>query len=474
MACSSTLPTRTILLALCFAVCGSAALAAETGNPRAGKSSDNASANAAAKALPNPTVNVEVTEWAVFVADVVNPTLNARNLFSDPLPSFAEDLRTASSDDHAKPGDPAPLGLIRLSADGPIDKTETVDVQLSFNSGRLLGHWPTAKTRSAAVLWKDLGLATDTTATERRLPEGSWLAPLRSGSLPLLAGGTRESFLLYDLELPYQIQMHVSRRSAETYSVSQSSSAALLDVTFYKPDTGHWRTAMVSSLASSGAGAMPAAPDLPAAVATSNSAYSAVQIVRANGAVVTMTKIQPALSAASAPAATGAKKASAAPKPAIAAKPTEFVLGPATETDDTVLAPWRGKLAAAGLAAADQDAILKILARHALDPKRLTAVCRLDPAELDRIVPLEVVPQPKKITRVALVIVRGIDPAIDDDLDRLIKKLGDPSWKVRDAATKEIHKFGVRAKSRLETAANDKDVEISYRAEMLLAGIGKE
>ena len=116
---------------------------------------------------------------------------------------------------------------------------------------------------------------------------------------------------------------------------------------------------------------------------------------------------------------------------------------------------------------------MKILARHVLDPKRLTAVCRLDPAELDRVLPLEVVPQPKKISRIALVIVKNIDPAIDDELDRLIKQLGDPSWKIRDRATKEIHKLGVRAKKRLEVAANDKDAEIAYRAELLLGSSAK-
>ena len=117
--------------------------------------------------------------------------------------------------------------------------------------------------------------------------------------------------------------------------------------------------------------------------------------------------------------------------------------------------------------------MLKILARHALDSKQLTAIFRLDPAEFDRILPLEIVPQPKKISRIALVIVKGIDPAIEVDLDKLVKKLGDPSWKIRDAATKEVHKFGLRARPRLEKAASDKDAEVAYRAELLLESIGK-
>jgi hypothetical protein len=95
----------------------------------------------------------------------------------------------------------------------------------------------------------------------------------------------------------------------------------------------------------------------------------------------------------------------------------------------------------------------------------------MDPAELDRVLPLEIVPQPKKISRIALVIVRGMDPALNAELDALIKQMGDPSWKVRDAATKAIRKLGVRAKTRLEGAANSSDTEVAYRAEQILGSL---
>ena len=135
------------------------------------------------------------------------------------------------------------------------------------------------------------------------------------------------------------------------------------------------------------------------------------------------------------------------------------------------MAPWRAKLAAAGVSAADQEIVLEILARQALDAKRLTAIYRMDPAELDRILPLEIVPQPKNISRIALVVVKGIDPAIDTELGDWIVQLGDPSWKRREAAMKEIGKLGVRAKPQLEKAVNNKDTEIAYRAEQLLGAL---
>ncbi|HEY2148129.1 MAG TPA: hypothetical protein VGH32_09340 [Pirellulales bacterium] len=56
-------------------------------------SSAAAKAAAAAKSIPSPTINVSVTEWVVFIADVSNPQLNARNLFPDNLPPLVDDLR---------------------------------------------------------------------------------------------------------------------------------------------------------------------------------------------------------------------------------------------------------------------------------------------------------------------------------------------------------------------------------------------
>jgi hypothetical protein len=331
----------------------------------------------------------------------------------------------------------------------------------------VLGHWPRGKVRSAGLLWQDLSLAAET-AEPHKLPEGSWLEQLRGGSSSLLSGTTRESFLLYDVELPYPVAIQVKAGEGGKYSVAHGMDAPLRNLTFYKRDAdNHWRTASIASLPKAAGFAKSAVP-----AAASTKAVPAKQpvtyYVSVNGIVVPReVSSQPAAKADSTPAA-------AVVKPNAAIKGTEIALGPATETNDTVLAPWRAKLAEAGVSAADQDVVLKILARYALDPKRLTAVYRIDPAELDRILPLEVVPQPKKVSRIALVIVKGIDPAIGDELEQLIKKLGDPSWKIREAATAEIKRFGIRAKSQLEEAAKNKDTEIAFRAEQLLMGISND
>lgn len=437
-------------------------------------------AGAAAKLPAPPTVNVDVAEWVVFVADVAHPMLNGKELFRDTLPDFAGDLRSAAAAtsqpddssnspggvaqvvfvngravvaaavgsaapdvkaaaaDDSKPPAPCPIGLIRLSADGPIDRHTKVDVRLGLKSkngdavgGRALGHWPRAKARWASLLWEDVSLDAGS-GEERNLPAGSWLAELRGGSLPLVSGTTRESFLLYDLEMRYPVRMVVSAHEGR-YTFRHSMDAPLHDVTFYKRQDDHWQSATLAAKRAASKSATSTAPSLGARSSD------------APGAIEKGTDV-------------------------------EFAFGSAKETDDTVLAPWRSKLAAANVSAADQEVILKILAHHALDPNLLTAIYRLDPAELDRILPLEIVPQPKKISRIALVIVRGLDPALNSELDLLFKKLSDPSWKVREAATQAIRKLGLSAKRRLESAVNDKDTEVAYRAEQLLqdiAGAGK-
>jgi hypothetical protein len=411
-------------------------------------------------ARANPTVHVNVTEWVVLVADITNSELNARGLFHDSLPPFCEDLRTSPAPDKATPSNPGPIGMIRIAADGPLDKDDKLDVQLSFKQGRALGHWPRATVRSAGLLWQDLSL--NPGADPRKLADDSWLALLRKGSLPLAAGKTSESFLLYDVEMSYPLSIQVKGGDGGTYTVAHGMDAPLRDVTLYKPAAdGHWRSATIASLAKSSGFSKPAA-DTAAPMAKTEETRPAVVVTTAGGVVTRTIRKETVVTNRPAPVASIAG-------PDV--KGTDFALGATAEAADTVLAPWRANLTNAGILDADQNAIIKILACYALDSKRLTIVYRIDPAELDRILPLEVVPQPKRISRIALVIVRGIDPGIGDELDELIKKLGDPSWKAREAATLEIKKIGPLAKSRLEKASNNSDPEIAYRAEQLLSGL---
>ncbi|HKD38271.1 MAG TPA: hypothetical protein VKB78_15765, partial [Pirellulales bacterium] len=266
----------------------SAAPSAATATTKTATTSKTA-APAPGKSIPSPTINSTVTEWVVFVSDVSEPQINARNLFPDSLPPLVDDLRasrpvpvrayvspygmpvaTSSDEDTTaveptekpKPSDPMPIGLIRFTANGPLEKDAAVDVQLSYKNGRALGHWPRAKVRSSGILWQDLHLG-ETKTEPHKLPEGSWLESLRAGGLPIMSGSTRESFLLYDVELNYPLAMRVTGGKEGKYSVAQGTDAPLHDFTLYKRGAdGRWQTASIASLAkSAGVGSSAAKAD---------------------------------------------------------------------------------------------------------------------------------------------------------------------------------------------------------------------
>ena len=77
----------------------------------------------------------------------------------------------------------------------------------------------------------------------------------------------------------------------------------------------------------------------------------------------------------------------------------------------------------------------------------------MDDADLDRLLPIEIAPRPAKITRVALVIARNVDPALPDLIDQLISQLVDPDWKKREAASDLLASYGPAAEARLKVAA---------------------
>jgi hypothetical protein len=148
---------------------------------------------------------------------------------------------------------------------------------------------------------------------------------------------------------------------------------------------------------------------------------------------------------------------------------TVYTLQPAPTTQPGDLADtWKPIITGAGIDPADAALMTRVIARYALDPHRMTAVYRMDSAELDRMLPIEIVPQPAKITRLALVIVINADSSAGTIVDDLIKQLGDDDWGKRDAAYNALASMGPAAQAKLNGAKNNSDLEISWRAERLL------
>jgi hypothetical protein len=118
-----------------------------------------------------------------------------------------------------------------------------------------------------------------------------------------------------------------------------------------------------------------------------------------------------------------------------------------------------------------KDLVAMLLDRYSKDlfePGELIVLVRLSREAIDEAVPLDVFPTPKKLTRVPLVVIHGVDPRLQDRAKVLVKQLGDPVWKSREEAEARLLTLGPAAVPALEEALRDKDVEVVYRVERLL------
>ena len=396
----------------------------------------------------SPEGSFEVYDWVVFVADPNQPQTNASEMFLSTLPDLVGGRRTAAPVEKAN--EPGPVGIIRFSGNSGKDK---VDVLLENKGGKFLGHWPRAQTRTNGLLWQNLIVGERAPETSDALGASSWFNGLRSTAAPsLLHEGKGEKFLLYDAEPAYKFPLRIQPGNAELqYLVTNNDKAPVKDLTFYRKQPDGWHTADISELPSTSKAQPTTVPtQSPATRATTRLAATqpSSQPVSAASRPSTIASTQPATQPTGFPvalSATGLTEASA------------------------VLAPWRQKLTASGLPPADFDLILKILERHALTANRLSAIYRLDAGQLDQLLPLDIVPSPRKITRVGLVIVRNIDPAIATEIESLATQLGDVKWDAREAAQKQLTELGLAARPKLEgLLKNARDPEIIYRIERLL------
>lgn len=383
---------------------------------------------------PSDSPASELQEWLILVSDPNSPQASASFMYGSSMPEFSNPRRPSASGD--KLLEVQPMGLIRLYGEG--DSNDKIDVLLNIKGGRFMGNWPKAINRTTGLLWQDMQLKSKPTNLET-VNEKHWFNRLRAGeSAYLVRPKSCERFIAYDLEIGYANPVHVQSAGGQKLQLWDAGSAPLYDLTIYRPSEEGWRATTIAKLD----------PSNPPTT-------------------------QPTTQAATKPATAPATQA-AAKGPTTRNIAERVVDGQAVKDAGQLLAPWKEKLAAAGLKPVDFDLILEILAKHALDSKRMTIVYRLDASEMERLLPIEVVPQPRKMTRVGLVILRNIDPAIGAEIDTLIAQLGDANWARREEAQKQLTQLGLPAKPKLEQAQNNKDLEIAWRAERLLARLNRE
>ena len=463
----------------------------------------------AAKEPAKPTIpqgSFDLVEWVVLVVDAHRPNANEAAAFQSTLPGFARGRRpSADSAAGAAAKDPSPVGVIRLlpRAGSALDE-EPIDVLLQVPAGRFLGNWPQGKPKNNRQLWDRVALAPGK-APPVSVDAGHWFEALRQAderSAPLSSGRWSERFLLYDAEVahPNVIRVRAGAAGPLSYRVANAGALALRDVQLYAPAEGGWRVAGVEEVP-------PSAKPSPAATRPADEAASQGGGEAGTGAPAAdelkqvFADASPA-AAAAVDAVVGAEaKAAGGPAPGApaATQPvTQPVTQPSTQpagaSDEAAIpedarrdvsvggdakplpageavAGWRERLTSAGLSTGDADVILATLRTQALDAEQLTVVYRMEPAELDRLLPLEVVPAPAKVTRVGLVVVKNVDPAAGERIAKLIEQLASDDWDAREAAHAKLARLGAGARPKLTEALKHKDVEVVYRAERLLEAL---
>jgi hypothetical protein len=131
------------------------------------------------------------------------------------------------------------------------------------------------------------------------------------------------------------------------------------------------------------------------------------------------------------------------------------------------------RLAGQGLREDLVQILLAQYERQLFEPGELVVLAHFSREAIDEAVLLDVFPAPKKMVRIALVVVHGVDPRLQDRARTLVQQLGDTSYKVRESAETRLMELGPVAVPVLEDALMHKDVEIVFRAERLLLRLNR-
>jgi hypothetical protein len=374
-----------------------------------------------------------------------------------------------------------------MTFSGPPEKD--VDVLLEFDKGRFLSHWPPGRLRSKRLLWAGIDLTSEPAVTPSTMLQEHWLSPLRASDR-LYANASKHSdrYLLYDVELPFA--PHVTlQRTEGGYTVTNTSKYPIHDVVVYRPaETNRWEVAAAEGVdaakkaqkdqeesaeqkpSPSGQNSAPSPQAQPQPAAAAPVAVEAAAAVaeEADAAAVQEARAAAELKAAQAAGESPAdNKSKEKPAPGASAPASALGVQTAREAMDT----WRQSLIKLDLEEPEIAFVLDVLTQQALRSDSAMLVYRLDDAQLEAMLPLEVTPYPDRLFRVALVVVQDADPDLQSEIDTLVAQLGDDKWRRREQAQKELTELGLAAKPKLEAALKHKDVEIVFRAEQLLEAL---
>lgn len=397
-----------------------------------------------------------VRDVVVFEGSSYDTVLNSRARIESTLPRSIAGRRPTST----KYESPIPIGLITF--DGP--PTQDFDVLIEY-SGRAMTHFPAASARSKRLLWGRLKATTDSQATSAPLPPGHWLGAInfedRLWVSSPSSGGAK--FILYDIEHKEKPLATIDV-SGETWSVKNTGRDPIHHAVIFRPTSnGQFQLAYVETV--EGYRPNQAASGEDSKEQKQSESKPDPEAVKAVGNVL----------GGLLNAVTGTPQKDAKPAATVTTAKSDLATGKGALAEATFGAPADGIDVVAeyvamlpDLGEPEQQYLRALLASRALSSSSATIVYGLDIKTLSRIQPIEVTPQPDRLTRTALVLVPDADPSLSRQVDRLIAQLGDDSWQKREEAEDRLRDLGRITQRNLKAASGHSDYEIRDRAKRLL------
>lgn len=378
---------------------------------------------------------LEVHEWSVWIGEPQARGINSVSDYLSAMPGVVETDRSRRRDPSKPPESPVtPLCVMTLYGPPP----EVVDVDLKISTGRPVAQWPKSEGKSNRLRWLDLKTHKELTNKEAyaTIPEGHWFHRARElgGLFIEFKKGRIERFLTYDLELQATLPLRLDG-GPDQFKIANIGKFKLHDILLIVPDEKGRRVGWLDT-ASAAEGATGAPANNPG---------------------------QPA----------GQPNASG--QPATKETLTDIPLSDCLALDSDEFTQktsgeLRKRLRAAGMTEAEVELLHSLYAKQFFEAEDIQIVFRMPKEALDELTPLAIEPENAKITRVALVVARKVDPRLRDDVQKLITELGDASYTQREKAEKRLKELGRLAIPNLKDALKHKDLEVVIRAERLLLG----
>lgn len=201
--------------------------------------------------------NYELHDFSLWALDPTLDQANQLQHYPSALPGVVETDRTRVNEQKK----PTPLGLITFHGE-PI---KDIEVDLRVQSGRFLGHWPPAESKSGRLRWLELGTVAEAAkgALMAAIDDKHWFATGRQlDALFAEQKGRTERFLVYDFELKYDMPIQLTG-GPDTYQIGNRGKTPLVDVMILVPHEDGLRIGRLETLAPALQGAQAAKPAEP-------------------------------------------------------------------------------------------------------------------------------------------------------------------------------------------------------------------